>query len=73
LADGNYKIEVSHIIPMSQYLGQRYKLTEYTYSNYKYPAPELTIKNVIPFLKKSGGNYIPYYRVYVNPVVDREV
>lgn len=73
LADGNYKIEVSHIIPMSQYLGQRYKLTEYTYSNYKYPAPELTIKNVIPFLKKSGGNYIPYYRVYVNPIADREV
>ena len=50
IPNGNYNIDVSYEVDMSDYYSKRTKVATHTF-NYVYPTPKLTLDAVIPFTK----------------------
>lgn len=62
--DGNYKIEVGHILPMTKYVGQRQKLSEKQFT-YIYPSPDMRISSICPYFRNVKGSIVPYVRFHI--------
>lgn len=70
--DGKYRIEVGHVIPMSDYVGQR-QIVLNQQMNFQYITPKMEVQTFVPYLKRSGDKLIPSFRVQIKDELGEEV
>lgn len=70
--DGNYKIEVGHVLPMSRYVGQRQVMQDDQFT-YAYPSPNMLVSAFRPYFKNCKGSIIPYVRFHIQKPEEDEV
>lgn len=70
--DGKYRIEVGHVLPMSDYVGQRQIIIGKMW-NYVYETPDMKIDWFVPYLKKGGVKMNPFFNVSIKQENGEEV
>lgn len=70
--DGKYRIEVGHVIPMSDYVGQR-QIVLNQQIDFQYITPKMEVKSFIPYLKRNGDKLVPTFRVQIEDEFGEQV